>query len=244
MAFLTNAQITVSNDLYTVIYSESYEQPLELTYSYPQFRATKISDQIEYKLKLSKLGVGERLDAGNPSGLGEFFSISYPSPSVSKIYSWEVPEGIITSDDADYEDNDYDRGHLVPIKQFDDFKNISFLYSYLNCALMHETLNSGVWSSLEEYERNLPGSVSVTVRLTFSDKNKKVKGGATIPTYFTKIIEYGGSYTLDDNDDGEFRTFSKKVLREVYEFPNDASVKGKKIDEFKIGHLSGQFRKE
>ena len=223
--FLTNAQTTISNDLYTVIYSESYEQPLELTYSYPQYDIVALyNSSREYGF--SKMENGK------------YKHIIYPTPSVTKIYSWEVPAGIITSDDADYEDNDYDRGHLIPKKQFDDKRNISFLYSYLNCALMHETLNSGVWSSLEEYERNLTGSVSVTVRLTFSDQNKKVKGGATIPSYFTKIIEYGssGKYTLDY--DGKY---SKKVLREVYRFPNDATVKGKKIDAFKIEKLSGEF---
>ena len=225
-----NAQVTVSNDLYSVIYSESYQQPIELTYSYNSFDFVTSS----YIAPISKLGYLE-MDNGN------YKLFNYPTPSVTKIYSWEVPDGIITSDDADYEDNDYDRGHLVPKKEFDDEKNITYLYSYLNCALMHETLNAGVWSSLEEYERSLPGHVEVTVILSFSDQNKKVKGGATIPSYFTKIIEYGGSrrYTLDD--DGKF---SKEVLREVYKFPNDASVKGKKINEFKIGYLSGQFRKE
>ena len=224
----TNAQIkTISNDLYTVSYSEAYEQPLELSYSYPRFRNLQHKNVVKM---LDKLGFF--VDSNEM-----YQTISYPYPTVTKNYSWEVPEGIITSDAADYKDNDYDRGHLVPSKQFDKKNNLVFLYSYLNCALMHETLNGGVWSSLEEYERNLPGAVSVTVSLTFSDQNKKVKGGATIPSYFTKIIEYGGSgYTL--NYDGKF---SKKVLREVYKFPNDSSVKGKKIDAFKIEKLSGEF---
>lgn len=208
--FLTNAQTTISNDLYTVIYSESYEQPLELTYSYPQY------DIVAYYNSPREYGFSEMEN-------GKYKYIIYPTPSVTKIYSWEVPAGIITSDDADYEDNDYDRGHLVPKKQFDDKGNISFLYSYLNCALMHETLNSGVWSSLEEYERNLPGSVSVTVKLTFSDPNNKVVGGATIPSHFTKIIKFGGA-----------KYFSDDHIEEVYKFPNDGSVKGKSIDYFKI----------
>ena len=209
VAMNINAQITVSNDLYKVIYSESYQQPLELSYSYNSFDFVT-----SYMEPVSKLGFF-KMDNG------KYKSITYPTPSITKTYSWETPEGIITSDDADYEDNDYDRGHLVPKKQFDDDKNINFLYSYLNCALMHETLNSGVWRSLEEYESSLFGNVEVTIILSFSDPNNKVVGGATIPSHFTKIIKYGSSFT----DDG---------IKEVYKFPNDASVKGKSINYFKI----------
>lgn len=209
VAMNINAQITISNDLYKVIYSESYQQPLELSYSYNSFDFVT-----SYMQPVSKLGFF-KMDNG------KYKPITYPTPSVTKTYSWETPEGIITSDDADYEDNDYDRGHLVPKKQFDDDKNINFLYSYLNCALMHETLNSGVWRSLEEYESSLFGNVEVTIILSFSDPNNKVVGGATIPSHFTKIIKYGSSFT----DDG---------IKEVYKFPNDASVKGKSINYFKI----------
>ena len=77
-------------------------------------------------------------------------------------------------------------------------------------------------------------NVRVKVMLTFSSDSKVVDGGATVPTYFTKIIEYG------------FPTFYIKskgmtFKREVYSFPNDASVKGKKIDAFKIESQSGEF---
>ena len=206
-----NAQVTVSNDIYTVIYSESYQQPIELTYSYNSFDFVT-----SYMAPISKSS-SFKMDNGN------YKLFTYPTPSVTKIYSWEVPEGIITSDDIDYKGNDYDRGHLVPKKEFDDDENINYLYSYLNCALMHETLNSGVWSTLEEYERSLEGHVEVTVILSFSDPNNKVVGGATIPSDFTKIIKFGSSNYF--SDDG---------IEEVYKFPNDGSVKGKSIDYFKI----------
>ena len=225
--FSLNAQITVTNDLYTVTYSESYEQPLELTYSYKPFNFV-LNNIVAH----NKLGFASKSN-------GKISTFSYPNPSATTNYSWEVPVGILTSDAEDYKDNDYDKSHLVPKKQFDDKKNISFLYSYLNCALMHKTLNRGVWSSLEEYERELPGAVNVTVSLTFSDQNKTVKGGATIPSYFTKIIEYGGTGLYNLNDSG---VYSKEIIREVYKFPNDSSVKGKTIDVFKIENLSGKFQ--
>ena len=99
---------------------------------------------------------------------------------------------------------------------------------------MHETLNRGIWRSLENYERKLneKENVRVKVILSFSNNSKLVKGGATVPTHFTKIIEYGFS---------SFATGEEEVTREVYTFPNDSSVKGKKIEEFKIKHLSGKF---
>ena len=99
---------------------------------------------------------------------------------------------------------------------------------------MHETLNSGVWRVLEDYERSLyqEQNVRVKIILSFSDDSNITQGGATIPTHFTKIIEYGFSSYITNNEE---------ITREVYTFPNDSSVKGKKIEEFKIAHLSGKF---
>lgn len=99
---------------------------------------------------------------------------------------------------------------------------------------MHETLNGGVWRLLEDYERDLNKEQNVRVKiiLSFSDDSKLTDGGATVPTHFTKIIEYGFNHLSFE---------SEEVTREVYTFPNDASVKGKKIEEFKINSLSGKF---
>jgi len=217
MASLTNAQSierSIENELYTVYYSEAYQQPINIKYSYPEY-STK------YSLRPLLL----------PEG------INYPNVKCSE-YEWKTPTGILTSDNKDYENNDYDKGHLVPNSFFnEDEENLNFLFSYLNCGLMHKTLNQGLWRELEKYERSLyydDNNVRVKVMLTFSSDSKVVDGGATVPTYFTKIIEYG------------FPTFYIKskgmtFKREVYSFPNDASVKGKKIDAFKIESQSGEF---
>ena len=102
---------------------------------------------------------------------------------------------------------------------------------------MHETLNGGVWQQLEKYERSLYDedlNVRVKVLLTFSPEGNMVDGGATVPTHFTKIIEYGFPNFYIKGSKIPFK-------REVYSFPNDATVKGKKIDAFKIEKLSGEF---
>lgn len=102
---------------------------------------------------------------------------------------------------------------------------------------MHETLNRGVWKQLEDYERELSRSenVKISIILSFSNESKLVSGGATVPTHFTKIIEYGmpllRSYGVEETE----------ITREVYTFPNSSIVKGKKINEFKVNHLSGNF---
>ena len=214
---LSYSQRIIENDLYTVVYSESYQQPLCLMYEYPLF-------SIEWKL-YPEYEIIKR--AG---------SITYPNViSVVERKDWQVPTGIVTSDDKDYEKNEYDRGHLVPHKSFKNDEEVQdFLFSYLNCALMHETLNGGVWRLLEDYERDLNKEQNVRVKiiLSFSDDSKLTDGGATVPTHFTKIIEYGVDM---------FMIGSEEVTREVYTFPNDASVKGKKIEEFKINSLSGKF---
>lgn len=199
------AQKIVQNDLYTVVYSEELQQPISLSYEVPDWSITSYPAETVMFLSLSVDGI--------------ITDVSYPDPDViTKIF--KEPNNIVTSNEDDYVSNVYDHGHLAPKKTFELFEVDRYLYSYLNCALMHETLNSGVWRVLEEYVRDLNKIVSVNVFVSFSDESKQVKGGATIPSGFTKVLKYF-------NNDGE------KVV-EVYIFPNDATVKGKKIDEFKI----------
>jgi hypothetical protein len=218
---LSYSQRIEQNDLYTVVYSESYQQPLYLTYKYPYFLTN------EYEIIKGVVLEGKDI---------EKTPVTYPNViTLAETKDWKVPTGIITSDDKDYENNEYDHGHLVPKESFkNDEEKQDYLWSYLNCALMHETLNGGVWRVLEDYERKLnkEENVRVKVILSFSDDSKLTDGGATVPTHFTKIIEYGYS---------SFSISEEEITREVYTFPNDSVVKGKKIEEFKIKHLSGKF---
>jgi endonuclease G len=103
-------------------------------------------------------------------------------------------DSIKTSDNADYANNEYDKGHMAPAADFacdkDKLKNT---FTYLNCALQQENLNRGVWRFLETYERNLAkvGTVKVIIELHYSKTSKVLPSGATIPDGFTKTIVTG-----------------------------------------------------
>ena len=68
---------------------------------------------------------------------------------------WKV-EGYHTSDNDDYKDNPYDKGHLAPAAAFNCTRDmVKATFSYLNCALQHEGLNRGPWKELEEVETSI-----------------------------------------------------------------------------------------
>jgi len=106
----------------------------------------------------------------------------------------KVP-GYHTSDNEDYKDNPYDKGHLAPAAAFNcDRETIKATFSYLNCALQHEGLNRGPWKELERFERNLAKiypEVSVLIVVNFEETPERVPGGAAIPTSFVKEISFG-----------------------------------------------------
>jgi endonuclease G len=104
-------------------------------------------------------------------------------------------EGYHTSDNEDYSDNPYDKGHLAPAAAFNcDREMVRSTFSYLNCALQHEGLNRGPWKELERFERNLAKiypEVQVLIIVNFDENPERVPGGAAIPKSFIKEINYG-----------------------------------------------------
>lgn len=104
-------------------------------------------------------------------------------------------DGIHTSDNGDYSNNVYDKGHLAPAAAFNcDREMVRSTFSYLNCALQHEGLNRGPWKELERFERDLAKiypEVSVIIVVNFDETPERVPGGAAIPTSFTKEITFG-----------------------------------------------------
>lgn len=102
-------------------------------------------------------------------------------------------DGIITSDNDDYKNNVWDKGHMAPAADFNCNKvMLKKTFSYLNCALQHEGLNRGPWKELERFERNLAkvyAFVSVTIVVKFEDTPENwLKTGALVPVGFTKTI--------------------------------------------------------
>ena len=136
--------------------------------------------------------------------------VKYEVKCTDNIYSrkgldFYKVDGIKTSDDKDYSNNFYDKGHLAPAANFNcDEKMLYETFSYLNCALQRQELNRGTWKYLENHERVLAQryTVSVTVKCIFTKGSVKLKTGATVPDGFYKIIKYNNEV-------------------EVYYFPND-----------------------
>ena len=114
-------------------------------------------------------------------------------------------ENIHTSDDDDYSNNEWDKGHMAPASAFScDKEMLKKTFTYLNSALQHEGLNRGVWNRLEAFERDLGNFFDVNVRIDviFGENAQVLPSGATVPTGFIKTIKFDGKTA-------------------VFEFPNE-----------------------
>lgn len=103
-------------------------------------------------------------------------------------------DSIITSDNDDYYNNPWDRGHLAPAAAFTDtYENLYATFSFLNCTLQKDQLNRGEWAQLEGEIRNWAseqGTLTVEVDLVFVDGHEVLPTGAHIPSGYTKKITF------------------------------------------------------
>jgi len=103
-------------------------------------------------------------------------------------------DSIHTSNNEDYKDNIWDKGHLAPASAFNcDRETLKKTFTYLNCVLQHEGLNRGPWKELERFEVGLSKifeSVIVEIKVCFEGELGVVSGGATIPSGFLKTIKF------------------------------------------------------
>ena len=265
ISFSSFGQIVVKNKLYKVVYSEFYQQPISLEYKYPnpfEYKQSLLMDTVSFELREMKLAelksiTYEEVEVSQLVSIGGYYVDKNGTVTNSKIYDEEekqivieypksttikidtiikktkltkfvAPTGIITSDDGDYK-QPYDKGHLAPKQSFPNNEYNDFMFSFLNCALMHRSLNRGLWKALENKERGISKSAVLKVKILVSfGKNNVVDGGASVPDFFTKILDYK---KFDENNE-------VINVREVYTFPNDASVKGKDIENYKVKSLS------
>ena len=145
--------VLVETPVFTVIYSETLEQPLWIKY-----RSTN-----------------------RPTNVNRGHMNFYKE------------KNILTSDDADYKANLWDKGHGAPAATFSDSEeNLKQTFSYLNSIMQDQYLNRGVWRMLEEQERKWDDEEPLTVIIkTYFDKPvKKVPTGAAIPSYMDKHIYF------------------------------------------------------
>ena len=107
---------------------------------------------------------------------------------------FRLHEGVKTSDNEDYKNNIWDKGHLAPASAFNcDRETLKKTFTYLNCVLQHEGLNRGPWKELERFEVGLAKvfeDVIVEITVCFDGDLQKVIGGATIPSGFKKKIKF------------------------------------------------------
>ena len=104
-------------------------------------------------------------------------------------------DGIITSDNGDYVNNIWDKGHCCPFKGSNCNDQAAFeSFSYVNCSLQDQYLNRGTWRLLENYERELTsaGVVRVKVVLEWGPSAFWLPTGAMVPSGFYKYIWLNG----------------------------------------------------
>jgi endonuclease G len=154
LSLTPRTSVLVKTDIFTVNYSETYQQPLSVEYTV-----------------LCPNGTASR-----------------------KGMDFYTNDSILTSDNADYENNVYDKGHMAPAAAFTcSTEMLRKTFSYLNCALQDQYLNRGTWRLLEAEERRLAGGkdkVKVLIKLEYKNPIK-LPTGATVPSGFYKRIIAG-----------------------------------------------------
>lgn len=103
---------------------------------------------------------------------------------------YTVPN-VHTTDNADYVNNIYDKGHMAPAADFNCTKEMLRLtFSYVNCSLQDQGLNRLTWRFLEAKEREYAKTNTVNIVITVDvDKTcTKLPSGAYVPKGYYKTI--------------------------------------------------------
>lgn len=162
---------------------------LVLSVLFLNLNGQNLRDKVKIKTKLFEIEYSEKLE--QPTSIQ--YTVLCPNGTASRSgMDFYTNDSIHTSDNADYANNVYDKGHLAPAADFNcDKETLYQTFSYLNCALQNQYLNRGVWRFLEAQEREWTKSeiVVVSIKLIFNEKSEKLPTGATTPVAFTKTIE-------------------------------------------------------
>jgi DNA/RNA endonuclease G (NUC1) len=156
------------------------------------FSQKTLRDSIYIKTNMFEIVYSEKLQ--QPKFIR--YTVQCPNGAASrKGMDFYTCDSILTSDNLDYVNNPYDKGHLAPAASFScDKETLYKTFTYLNCSLQQENLNRTTWRLLEERERELAKKHSVVIveiRCVFSPKSVVLPSGATIPDGYFKTIKYG-----------------------------------------------------
>ena len=164
-------------------------EPIETTVSIAKDWEPREAVQVEGSI--FTISYNERLQQPN--------WIQYDVRAIEKVADrdgmefYEV-DSIITSDNYDYYDNPWDRGHLAPAGSFtDSYENLYATFSFLNCTLQKDQLNRGEWADLENEIRAWAhefGTLNIEITLHFDEGATVLSTGATIPTAYTKSVTF------------------------------------------------------
>lgn len=161
----------------------------------PTFLFSQKRDKVQFQNYIFKGEYSEVLE----QPLWIEYVVKCPEGTASRAgMDFYINDSIKTSDNKDYENNIYDKGHLAPAADFNCTKDMLFsTFSYLNCCLQNQYLNRGPWKNLESYERDLSKTkvVKVKIILVFDKTSIKLPTGATVPSGFYKHITVSGVTT-------------------------------------------------
>ena len=145
------------------------------------------------------------------------YSVACPNGTASRQgMDFYTEKGIKTSDNKDYEANEWDKGHMAPAASLNCNRDMLYAtFTYINSSLQHQSLNRGVWKKLEIRERELAvkDEVKVFIRVEYPTPSVKVTAGASIPSGYYKELKIG-------------------ERRECYYFPNIVPVL-KELNDYK-----------
>ena len=137
-----------------------------------------------------------------------------------KGFNFYNVDSVFTSNNADYKNNIWDKGHLAPAASFSDTEaNLNATFSFLNCVLQHNNLNRYEWAQLEAQVRDWSYSsnsdIDVKVDIIFNANHQVLATGAHIPSAFRKTLTFPNG------------------TQKCYYFPNEPT-NGKDWTEFRI----------
>lgn len=103
-----------------------------------------------------------------------------------------ISKDLWTSDNRDYRNNKYDRGHLLSASARDfDRQKYRETFHFSNVALQVDKLNRGIWHDLEVEIQDLSDAlgieINVVIDVIFTSDSERLKTGAVVPDAFRKI---------------------------------------------------------
>lgn len=180
---------------------------------FPLTLIAQVRDSVEWNTPYFRIWYSESLE--NP--LSVRYGVACPDGTASRAgMDFYTLKGIHTSDNDDYYNNEWDKGHMAPAASFNCNKDMLYeTFTYINSSLQQQSLNRGVWKKLEIRERYLAGlgDVQVFIRIEFDNNPPRVPTNAAIPKGYYKELKIGD-------------------VRECYYFPNKAPV-SKELSDYK-----------